>query len=132
MTQEEICQQLLTLGFREYPSNRTVEGSRSFHGAQLAGIPDCACNDKPPALYVHVYPDTCHNTKLWEGEVEFGIHGEAGDRRWLSVNIYSVKREEVVEFLPDAEAAARALWTAFVSALAHREARSSRRQEVAP
>ena len=97
----------------------------------VAGTPDCACNDKPPSVHVNAYADFYPPSTgdRFDGSVEFDVGGEAGDGRWLRASIYSVKREEVEEVYPSVEAAARAVWRAFVWAMKPREHLSSRRQE---
>ena len=66
---------------------------------------------------------------MFPGGVEFDVAGEAGDGRWLKALVYSVRREEVEELLPSVEAAAFAVWSAFVDAMKSREHLSSRHQE---
>jgi hypothetical protein len=128
MLQEEVCKTLKKLGGREFTDHSKSPGTRSFSMKTLSG-PNCACNNKPPALLVRAYPDTFEVCSgLIPGKVEFQIAGEAGDGRWLSAEIYSVAREEVEEIFPDVEAAATAMWGAFVEALRKREFRT---QEVA-
>ena len=131
MTHEEVCELLIRLGGKEYPDRTKPEGTRCFGMARLVGAPDCACNDRPPSVHVNTYADWRHPSTgdKFPGGVEFNVGGEAGDGRWLRANIYSVKREEVEEVLPTVEAAARAVWCAFVDAMKSREHLSSRRQE---
>ena len=131
MTQDEVCELILRLGGKEYPDRSKPEGTRCFGMARLVGTPDCACNDKPPSVHVNAYADFYHPSTgdRFDGSVEFDVGGEAGDGRWLRASIYSVKREEVEEVYPSVEAAARAVWRAFVWAMKPREHLSSRRQE---
>jgi hypothetical protein len=98
---------------------------------RLVGAPECACNGKPPSLHVNAYSDFQHPStgQVFPGGVEFDVAGEAGDGRWLKALVYSVRREEVEELLPSVEAAAFAVWGAFVDAMKSREHLSSRRQE---
>jgi len=66
---------------------------------------------------------------MFPGGVDFDVSGEAGDGRWIRATIYSVGRDEVEEVYPTVEAAARAVWQAFVDAMKPREHLSPRRQE---
>lgn len=131
MTHDEFCELLLRLGGKEYPDRTKPEGTRCFGMRRLVGAPNCACNDKPPSVHVNAYADFYHPSTgdRFDGSVEFDVGGEAGDGRWLRASIYSVKREEVEEVLPTVEAAAFAVWCAFVDAMKSREHLSSRRQE---
>jgi hypothetical protein len=129
MTRDDTCTLILALGGKEYTNNAKPVGTRSFYMAQ-SGVPDCACNDRPPSVHVNVYPDVRHPStgQMFPGGVEFDVFGEAGDGRWIRASIYSVKREEVEEVYPAIEAAARAVWVAFVEAMKPREVLSPRRQ----
>jgi len=131
MTHDELCELLLRLGGREYPDRTKSAGTRCFDMKRLVGAPECACNEKPPSLHVNAYSDFRHPStgQVFPGGVEFDVAGEAGDGRWLKALIYSVKREEVEELLPSVEAAAFAVWGAFVDAMKSREHLSSRHQE---
>jgi hypothetical protein len=131
MTHDELCELLLRLGGKEYSDRMKPEGTRCFFMGRLVGAPECACNNKPPSLHVNTYTDFQHPStgQVFPGGVEFDIAGEAGDERWLKALIHSVKREEVEELLPTVEAAAFAVWGAFVDAMKSREHLSSRHQE---
>ena len=131
MTHDELCELLLRLGGKEYSDRMKPEGTRCFFMGRLVGAPECACNNKPPSLHVNTYTDFQHPStgQVFPGGVEFDIAGEAGDERWLKALIHSVKREEVEELLPTVEAAAFAVWSAFVDAMKSREHLSSRHQE---
>lgn len=132
MTHDEVCELLLRLGGKEYPDRVKPEGTRCFYMKRLVGAPACACNNKPPSLHVNAYADFRHPTgepQVFPGGVEFDLAGQAGDGRWLKALIHSVKREEVEELLPTVEAAAFAVWGAFVDAMKSREHLSSRTQE---
>ena len=130
MTHDELCDLLVCLGGKEYSDRTKPEGTRCFAMKRLAGAPECACNNKPPSLHVNTYPDFRHPStgNRFDGGVEFDVAGEAGDGRWLKALVYSVKREEVEELLPSVEAAAFAVWGAFVDAMKSREHLSSRHQ----
>jgi hypothetical protein len=131
MTQEEVCLIIQRNGGKEYQDRVKPAGTRCFGLARMLGTPDCACNEKPPAIHVNVYADLRHPStgQEFEGGVEFDVFGEAGDSRWLKATIHAVKREEVEELLPSIEKAGRAVWAAFVEAMHEREALSPRNQE---
>jgi len=123
MTQEELCEIILRLGGKEYPDRVKPVGTRCFGMPRLEGIPNCACNNKPPAIHVNVYADWRHPStgQEFEGGVEFELFGEAGDERWLKTVIHSVKREEVEELFPSIERTGKAIWAAFVESMKDRE-----------
>jgi hypothetical protein len=119
MTQEDICALLIELGATEYPSRESK--MRCFSARPLEGVPNCACNEKPPALHVLAYKDWTSldfngNVVNYIGAVEFKVFGEAENGRWLSATIYSVQRHEVEAILPSIKATAAAIWTAFANA----------------
>jgi hypothetical protein len=119
MTQDEACQILIDLGGKEYSHRLKGSQVRCFALPPFSGSLVCACNEKPPALHVSVYPE-------YPGGIECEVFGEAGDGRWLKATIYSVKREELPEILPDLESTARAIWESFVTSLKPRERLSPR------
>ena len=130
MTQDEVCALVSRLGGKEYP-DVTKAGARCFQMPLFSDAPNCALNDKPPGVHIQVPPDWRHPSTgiAFPGGVEFVVFGEAGDGRWLRAIIHSVKREEVEEVYPSVEAAARAVWCAFVEAMKPREHLSLRCQE---
>lgn len=116
---EEVCNQLIALGGREYPYQKKSlnPGGRVFQmPAWGDSAPLCETNDGKMSLHVKVLPDfeICgHHVK---GGVTFEAFGEAGGR-WVRFEIYTVKLEEAVGFLPRADIAARAMWRAFVHSM---------------
>jgi hypothetical protein len=119
MTVEELCELLVKMGGTEYP-NRDAPLRRNFYMQRLKGVPECACNDRAPAVHVRVYEDwglPITHEVMHQGGVEFLITGEAPTGRWLSATIYSVRRDEVEGIFPTIEAAAAAVWTAFANTM---------------
>lgn len=131
MTQEETCLVIQKHDGKEYQDRTRPLGTRCFAFPRLQGTPNCACNEKPPAVHVNVYADFRHPStgQEFEGGVEFDLFGEAGDGRWMRFTLHSVKREEVEDILPSIDKAGRAVWTAFVDSMKDREPLSSRNCE---
>lgn len=109
----EIVSELEALGWRQYPDSRHPSAV-CLYSPRLVGLPDCKCNDKPPALYVALSDYEVSGYPI--RGAEFEVFGENADGLWLKAVIYSVSLEEVLSRLPDVEAAARRIWSAFTEA----------------
>ena len=123
MTQDEVCEAFLLQGAREHRDRTKPEGTRSFTVARLEGVPPCACNERAPSLCANAYPDFAHPStgQRFDGSVEFEVHGEAEDGRWIVAKIHGFNRAAALDARNDVIRAAAAVWTAFVGALQHRE-----------
>lgn len=119
MTQDQVCDWLLGRNAREYRDNMRDASVRCFYLSRMTDAPDCGCNKRPPSLHIIVFPDIwlCNERGAHEGGVEFVVAGCAGDDRWLRATIYSCRRDEVADFLTDAEYTAKRLWTAFANTM---------------
>jgi len=115
---DEVCQQIINLGGTEYPYPNRWEfpGVRSFFMPRFEGVPDCECNDRPPNLRLNVYPATRMGDFTTKPTTTFEVGGEANGV-WLAAQIYSIDIGETVAFLPKAEIAGKAVWSAFVAAM---------------
>jgi len=120
LTQQDICAWLLSIGAKEYTDRTREPDVRTFSLARLENVPLCSCNQKMPYLHVAAFPDLEVHGRTHPGTCEFEVVGEGGDKRWMKALIYSIRREEVKELLPDITQTARAVWTAFSASLAHR------------
>ena len=118
MTLEEACEVVIQLGGVEYP-DPLEPMVRAFQMPKMEGIPNCACNDRPPRVLVHVYRDFSyeHNGHLRPGPVEFLINGESENGCWLKAVLHSFRREEIAEAYPLVKKTARAVWTAFAETM---------------
>lgn len=118
MTQDDACNWLLMRGAKEYPDDLRSPRVRCFHLPRMVNVPNCGCNEKPPALHVIVFPDLGYPSRPgWEGGIEFEVVGQAGDGRWLKAIIYSCRRDELPMLLGDAEYTANAVWNAFADTM---------------
>lgn len=118
MTQDEACDWLLSRKAREYDDALRSPGARCFQMPRMTDVPLCGCNEKPPSLHVIVFPNLGNSSKPgWEGGIEFEVVGQAGDNRWLKAIIYSCRRDELADLLPDAEHTAKRMWTTFADTM---------------
>lgn len=106
----EIVAELKSRGWRQYPDSRHPSAV-CLYSPRLEGLPDCVCNDKPPALYVALSDYEFQGYSI--SGAEFEIFGENADGLWLKVVIHSISLGQVLDRLSDIEAAARRLWSAF-------------------
>ena len=118
MTLEEACEVVIQLGGVEYP-DPLEPMVRAFEMPKMVGIPNCACNDRPPRILVHLYRDFSYerNGRLHPGPVQFQINGESENGCWLKAVLYSFRREEIAEAYPLVEKTARAVWTTFAETM---------------
>ncbi len=110
----ELCEELIVLGGREYPvqTNGQHAGARAFFMPYWEGLPSCDHNDRPTSLHVTVYKET----STIPATVTFKVFGGAGGRS-TEILVGAVRPEEALDFLPRAEAAGKAMWQAFVTAM---------------
>ena len=91
LTQEEIVEVILGLGFKEYPDSIRWPSARCFEGHKLEDFP-CECNDRPPIIKVQVYPDLGMGDTIIPGKVTFSVFGEV-DGLWFEARVFSMATE---------------------------------------
>lgn len=77
---------------------------------QLADVPDCQLNEKPPCVTVDFYSSPI-NDHLWES-CEVKVAGDTGGDQWVKLSAYSISPSELMEKLPGAVETVRTCWIA--------------------
>ena len=121
MTIDELAEEIIKLGGREYSHPFHKHEARTFSFRGLPGIPNCECNDRPPELHVQVWRDFQDN----EGSVVFEMVAEGGGE-WLKMEMYTVKRDKAIDFLPKAQKILSQLWKTYVEHMQNEEPHSDK------
>lgn len=114
----DLCGQIIALGGQEYPYQGNLRGSRVFQMPAWGGsVPPCETNEGKLSLHVTLHPETSIQGQVLRGGATFKVYGGAGGR-WTEIKLYSVALDETITFLPRADKAGKAMWKAFVAAMA--------------
>jgi hypothetical protein len=110
MNQEQLCAELLRLGYMEYRSRLFESGVRYFTKHKVEG-PDCRSNGEAPYLEIMVYPmlRAIGGTEI-PGSATFKVVGELAEA-WAEFQIYAVPYHRVVELTEKAYSALGRSWT---------------------
>ncbi len=111
LTQEDVAQIIMNLGFKEYRGSVKWPTARCFEGYRLGELP-CECNGRAPNLYVQVYPDLDMDGTLISGHVTFSIFGEV-DGLWFEAQVFSVKRDRVAESFEKVKYSLSSVWNSY-------------------
>lgn len=111
MTPAELKESLIAAGWTISIQPRKTGCDWYAWARKREGIPDCACNDKPPSFVVTPYAIDVNGP--WHS-VEFSVCGELPNGRWVELKVYSVPMDEAMEAIDPARKALFAAWTAAV------------------
>lgn len=112
MTPDELKEKLIASGWAMGSQPRETGCDWYAWARNREGIPDCACNDKPPSFVLTPYHIDMRSSK-WRS-VEFSVCGEMPNGRWVDLRVYSVPMDEAMDAIEPARKALFAAWTAAV------------------
>lgn len=83
-TADDVCNLLLSLGFKEYPGKRV----RTFYGEKISSI-NCDLNDRPPSIHCIVHNEIDY--------VMFNACGSKYDPFFVDLQMYQYLYKDITE-----------------------------------